>query len=821
MIMDNFDSPFLYNRPSLDVEGVKKAIVYKLIFLIGRSPKEASQRDWLNATLHAVRDLVTEGWITTARQSRAEETRRVYYLSMEFLIGRTLSNAMIAEGVYDVAQKALAELNVDLEEIIEKEVDPGLGNGGLGRLAACFMDSLATLVIPAMGYGIRYEYGMFRQKIENGQQVERPDDWLEKGAPWEFMRPSKRFSIDFGGHIYFEGKKCIWNPAEKVTALAYDQMIPGYKNDSASTLRLWSAHGGEVFDLAEFNRGDHLAAVATRSANQNLSRVLYPDDSTWNGRELRLRQEYFLVSASLQDILRRHLRTHGTLDNLADKVAIHLNDTHPALAIPELMRILIDLHGYSWQNAWDVTRRIFSYTCHTLMSEALETWPVEMMAKILPRHLQMIFEINDHFLEYVKTYVTTDMEFIRRVSLIEEGHQRKVRMGWLSVVGSHKVNGVAAIHSDLMVSSTFADFARIYPERFTNVTNGITPRRWLAVANPKLAALFDQYIGSEWRCDLSQIEKLKAFADKGEFKRAVADIKYDNKVKLAQYVKKTLNIDLDPHALFDVQVKRIHEYKRQMLNVLHIIARYNEMLAHPEKDWQPRVFILAGKAASAYYAAKQTIRLINDVANVINNDERLKGRLKVVFIPNYSVSLAQLIIPAADISEQISLAGTEASGTSNMKFALNGALTLGTLDGANVEILDNVGKDHIFIFGNTVEQVEALRREGYRPFDYYQNDEQLREVIDQIIRGDFSPEEPNRYHSLIQGLQYHDYYQSFADFRSYVEAQKAVDKKYQDRDTWIASTIQNMVNMGFFSSDRTILEYAKNIWKIEPLKLEK
>ena len=821
MIMDNFDSPFLYNRPSVDVEGVKKAIVYKLIFLIGRSPKEASQRDWLNATLHAVRDLVTEGWITTARQSRAEETRRVYYLSMEFLIGRTLSNAMIAEGIYDVAQKALAELNVDLEEIIEKEVDPGLGNGGLGRLAACFMDSLATLAIPAMGYGIRYEYGMFRQKIENGQQVERPDDWLEKGAPWEFMRPSKRFSIDFGGHIYFEGKKCIWNPAEKVTALAYDQMIPGYKNDSASTLRLWSAHGGEVFDLAEFNRGDHLAAVATRSANQNLSRVLYPDDSTWNGRELRLRQEYFLVSASLQDILRRHLRTHGTLDNLADKVAIHLNDTHPALAIPELMRILIDLHGYSWQNAWDVTRRIFSYTCHTLMSEALETWPVEMMAKILPRHLQMIFEINDHFLEYVKTYVTTDMEFIRRVSLIEEGHQRKVRMGWLSVVGSHKVNGVAAIHSDLMVSSTFADFARIYPERFTNVTNGITPRRWLAVANPKLAALFDQYIGSEWRCDLSQIEKLKAFADKGEFKRAVADIKYDNKVKLAQYVKKTLNIDLDPHALFDVQVKRIHEYKRQMLNVLHIIARYNEILAHPEKDWQPRVFILAGKAASAYYAAKQTIRLINDVANVINNDERLKGRLKVVFIPNYSVSLAQLIIPAADISEQISLAGTEASGTSNMKFALNGALTLGTLDGANVEILDNVGKDHIFIFGNTVEQVEALRREGYRPFDYYQNDEQLREVIDQIILGDFSPEEPNRYHSLIQGLQYHDYYQSFADFRSYVEAQKAVDKKYQDRDVWIASTIQNMVNIGFFSSDRTILEYAKNIWKIEPLKLEK
>lgn len=465
-------------------------------------------------------------------------------------------------------------------------------------------------------------------------------------------------------------KKCIWQDTEKVTALAYDQMIPGYQNNSAATLRLWSAHAGEVFNLADFNRGEHLAALEEHSANKNLSRVLYPDDSTWNGRELRLRQEYFLVSASLQDILRRHKRTHDSLENLADKVAIHLNDTHPALAIPELMRILVDDEGFEWKKAWEMTRNIFSYTCHTLMSEALETWPVEMMAKILPRHLQMIFEINDHFLEYVRTYVTTDNDFIRRVSLIEEGYQRKVRMGWLSVVGSHKINGVAEIHSDLMVTSTFADFARIFPERFTNVTNGITPRRWLAVANPQLADLFDKYIGSEWRCDLSQTEKLKPFTQEKAFKEAIADIKFANKVKLAEYVKSELGVELDPHALFDVQVKRIHEYKRQMLNVLHIIARYNEMLAHPEQDWQPRVFILAGKAASAYYAAKQTIHLINDVANVINNDERLKGRLKVVFIPNYSVSLAQLIIPAADISEQISLAGTEASGTSNMKFAL-------------------------------------------------------------------------------------------------------------------------------------------------------
>ncbi|SUB35674.1 glycogen phosphorylase [Pasteurella multocida] len=789
-----------------------------MIFSIGRSPKEASQRDWLNATLYAVRDFVTEGWITTARQSRSEETRRVYYLSMEFLIGRTLSNAMLAEGVYDVAKQALSELNVNLEDVLEKEVDPGLGNGGLGRLAACFMDSIATLALPGVGYGIRYEYGMFKQEIEDGHQVEKPDAWLDKGAAWEFIRPSKRHTVRFGGGIHFEGKKCIWTSKEEVEALAYDQMIPGYANDSAATLRLWSAYAGDRFDLADFNKGDYFAAVQDRTLSKNISRVLYPDDSTWSGRELRLRQEYFLVSASLQDIIYRHKRIHNTMENFADKVAIHLNDTHPALAIPELMVILIDQEGYEWKKAWDITRRVFSYTCHTLMSEALETWPVEMMAHILPRHLQMIFEINDYFLEYVRTYVSTDAEFIRRVSLIEEGDHRKVRMGWLSVVGSNKVNGVAAIHSELMVTSTFADFARIYPERFTNVTNGITPRRWIGVANPELSALFDRYIGKEWRRDLSQLTLLKDKVQDPELKKSIAQIKYNNKVKLANYIKNELGVEVDPNALFDVQVKRIHEYKRQILNVLHIIARYNAMLENPEKDWVPRVFILAGKAASAYYAAKQTINLINDVANIINHDERLQGRLKVVFIPNYSVSLAELIIPAADISEQISLAGTEASGTSNMKFALNGALTIGTLDGANVEILDNVGQDHIFIFGNTVEEVEALRRHGYRPFDYYQNDEELRKVVDQIVSGRFSPTDANRYHQLLQSLQYHDYYQAFADFRSYVDMQQNVDAKYQDQNAWIDSTLQNIVNMSYFSSDRTILEYAEKIWKIKPVK---
>lgn len=816
-----FHFPYLYNNPKNEAEALKNAIIYKLTFIVGRTPGGASYRDWLNATLYAVRDFVTEGLIATADKAREKETKRVYYLSMEFLIGRTLSNALITQGVYDLAKSALSELNIDLEEVLEKEVDPGLGNGGLGRLAACFMDSIATLGVPGMGYGIRYEYGMFKQEIENGMQVEKPDAWLKEGSPWEFIRPSKRFDIHFGGRIYFEGKKCIWKPEEQISALAYDQLIPGYQNDSAATLRLWSANASDLFDLGDFSKGDYFGAIEDRASIENVSRVLYPDDSTWAGKELRLRQEYFLVSASLQDIIKRHKRIHHTLDNLADKVAIHLNDTHPALAIPELMYILVDKEGYEWNKAWNMCEQVFSYTCHTLMSEALETWSVEMMAKILPRHLQIIFEINEYFLDYVRENVTQENDFIRRVSLIEEGFgdARKVRMGWLSVVGSHTINGVAAIHSDLMVSSTFADFARIYPERFTNVTNGITPRRWIAVANPELSALFDQYIGKEWRRDLSKLTEFKNYVHQKEVKKAVSEIKYANKVRLAKYVEQHLGVQLDPNALFDVQVKRIHEYKRQILNILHIVARYNEMIENPEKDWTPRVFILAGKAASAYYAAKKTIHLINDIANIINNDDRLKGRLKVVFIPNYSVSLAQLIIPAADISEQISLAGTEASGTGNMKFALNGALTLGTLDGANVEILENVGKDHIFIFGNTVEQVEELRCKGYKPFDIYHSNSQLRQVIDQISTGKFSPEDPYRYIDLINGLRNYDYYQSFADFASYVEAQKIVDQKYQDQEAWVDSTLQNIVNMSFFSSDRTIAEYAERIWKTKPLNI--
>ena len=806
----------LHHSPLSNAEGVKNSIVQKLIFSIGRDPGVASKRDWLNATLLAVRDLVSESWLKTQRATQSQDCRRVYYLSMEFLMGRTLSNAMLAEGVYDVVREALEQLGLDLEEVIEKEVDPGLGNGGLGRLAACFLDSIATLNYPGMGYGIRYEYGMFRQKIIDGQQVERPDAWLEKGVPWEFIRPTNRYKVEFGGRIHCKGDKCHWVDTTQIIALGYDQIIPGYETNMSNSLRLWSAHAGDVFDLNKFNRGDYFAAMERQNSSENVSRVLYPDDSTYAGRELRLRQEYFLVSASLQDIINRHRWEHKTLENLADKVAIHLNDTHPVLAIPELMRILIDKEDFTWDNAWEITHKVFSYTNHTLMSEALETWPVDMMGAILPRHLQLILEINEKFLDSIKEYTEKDPDLIRRISLIDENDGRKVRMAWLAVVASHKVNGVAKLHSDLMVKSIFADFAKIYPGRFSNMTNGITPRRWIGVANPGLSVVFDKYIGKSWRKDLSHLEQLKQYADFPKFMEEVREVKKANKVKLANYIAHNLNIVVNPDSLFDVQIKRIHEYKRQHLNLLHIIARYNEILRNPQKDWTPRVFIIAGKAASAYYAAKQIIRLINDVAKVINNDMRVHDKLKLVFIPNYSVSLAQLIIPAADVSEQISLAGTEASGTSNMKFALNGALTVGTLDGANVEILQNVGAENIFIFGNTVEQVEALRHKGYHPAAYYENDPQLREAIQQITSGVFSPEEPGRYQSF---SPLSDYYQAFADFRSYMNVQQEVDRVYKDQNLWVQKAIQNIVNMSYFSSDRTIKEYAEQIWYLKPVKL--
>ena len=803
-----------YRAPGSDVQSLKEALVYKLIFSLGCPPADATKTNWLNAALLVVRDLAAERWLQTTRYLRRENLRRVYYLSMEFLMGRALSNALIAEDVYDALREALAELGQDLNDIIAEEGDPGLGNGGLGRLAACFMDSLATLRIPAMGYGIRYEYGMFRQDIENGKQVERPDTWTEQDIAWQFRRPSKHYIIRFGGNIHYQGEQCIWNNSEQITALAYDQIIPGYGTAAANTLRLWSAHAGDVFNLNDFNRGDYFAAMEKQNASENVSRVLYPDDSTAVGRELRLRQEYFLTSASVQDIVRRHLKENPDISTLADTVAIHLNDTHPVLAIPELMRILIDEYRIKWDDAWAACGKIFSYTNHTLMGEALETWPVEMMGRVLPRHLQLIFEINEHFLDGLRKQ-GYDGDFIRRVSLIDEGGERRVRMAWLAVIGSHKINGVAKIHSELMVKSIFADFARLYPERFTNVTNGVTPRRWIALANRGLAQVLDKHIGESWRNHLEQLVKLDPLKEDAAVRAEIRAVKHENKRRLAEWINSELGIKVSPDALFDVQIKRIHEYKRQLLNVLQIINRYNRILKNPDADWVPRVYIFAGKAASAYYAAKKIIHLINDVAKVINNDGRIRDLIKVVFIPNYGVSLAQIIIPAADISEQISLAGTEASGTSNMKFALNGALTIGTLDGANVEILNAVGKDNIFIFGNTVEQVEALRQRGYSPLLYLENDPELHETIIQITSGAFSPEEPSRYHENLHVFS--DYYQVLADFRSYIEAQDRIDRRYRDQEAWAKSAIANIANMGYFSSDRSIEDYAKDIWHIKPL----
>ncbi|TBL68303.1 glycogen phosphorylase [Hafnia alvei] len=813
-------SPFSYTSPVVSVEALKHSIAYKLMFVVGKDPSIANQHDWLNATLFAVRDRMVERWLRSTRAQFSQDVRQVYYLSMEFLLGRTLSNALMAMGVYDETKQALDEMGLDLEELIDEEIDPGLGNGGLGRLAACFLDSMATLALPARGYGIRYEYGMFKQNIVNGQQAESPDNWLEYGNAWEFVRHNTRYRVRFGGRIQQEGNRARWLETEEVLALAFDQIIPGFDTDATNTLRLWSARASSEINLGKFNQGDYFAAVEDKNHSENVSRVLYPDDSTYSGRELRLRQEYFLVSATVQDILHHHWQTHHTLQNLAEKIAIHLNDTHPVLSIPELMRLLIDDHKFTWESAWSIVVQVFSYTNHTLMSEALETWPVDMLGKILPRHLQLIFQINDHFLKDVKEQYPNDDALLSRVSIIDETNGRRVRMAWLAVIASHKVNGVSELHSELMVQSLFADFARLFPNRFCNKTNGVTPRRWLALANQPLSKVLDENIGQRWRTDLSQLNELLAHIDYPTFIRDVQQAKLHNKKQLAVYVAQKLNVVLDPNALFDVQIKRIHEYKRQLLNVLHVITHYNRILQDPENDWTPRVKIFAGKAASAYYNAKQIIHLINDVAKVINNDERIKGKLKVVFIPNYGVSLAQMIIPAADLSEQISTAGTEASGTSNMKFALNGALTIGTLDGANVEMLKHVGEENIFIFGNTTEQVEALRNNGYNPRQIYEQDPELNQALTQIATGAFSPEDPRRYASLFDSLvNFGDHYQLLADYRSYIDTQDKVDELYKTPNEWTHRAVMNIANMGYFSSDRTIQEYADEIWNIKPVKL--
>ncbi|MGM9427042.1 glycogen/starch/alpha-glucan phosphorylase [Hydrogenophaga sp. MI9] len=810
-------APFEYDHLENSVAALRKSIANRLVYAVGKDLRSATRRDWLFALFHAVRDRTMHRWRETLAVSQDSDAKRVYYLSMEFLTGRALTNALLAVGIYDDAKEACTQLGADFDALIDLETDAGLGNGGLGRLAACFLDSMATVGLPGMGYGIRYDFGMFAQKIVDGRQVEEPDYWLVNGNPWEFMRPEFSYPVQFGGRLVQEGEHVRWVDTDDVIATAYDSGVPGHELSSVSTLRLWTARATSGINLDAFNKGDYMRAVEAKNESENVSRVLYPDDSTEHGKELRLRQEYFFVSASLQDILRRYLKSHGSFDQLADKVAIHLNDTHPALAVPELMRLLVDEHHLEWDAAWSLCQRIFSYTNHTLMSEALETWPVEMMGRLLPRHLRIVYDLNARFLAEVHDRFPNENDLLRRISLIDEHGQRRVRMAYLSVLASHKINGVSALHSNLMVETIFADFARLWPERFNNKTNGITPRRWLSQANRPLSALIDARIGTTWRRHLDELSALRPLAEDAEFQSAFRLAKTQNKKRLAERIAKETGIVVNTDSLFDVQIKRMHEYKRQLLNVLHVVTRYQQILARPNHNWVPRTVIFGGKAASAYYMAKLVIKLINDVARTVNNDKRIGDKLKVVFLPNYRVSLAEVIIPAADLSEQISTAGTEASGTGNMKFALNGALTIGTWDGANIEIAENVGLDNIFIFGNRTEQVAALRASGYNPRRYYDHNYDLKTAIDRIAEGAFSPEQPNRFHDITRTLLESDYYLLLADYADYIATQQKVDDLYRRPSEWARQAILNVAGMGAFSSDRTIREYADDIWNVKPL----
>ena len=792
----------------------------KLLHAVAAEPATASTKEIYKALAIAAREQLASRWVNTQVEDRKKKTRRIYYMSMEFLIGRTLDNAVSALGLREAAAAAFADAGgPSLSEVIECEPDAALGNGGLGRLAACFLDSMATLGLPSWGYGMRYEYGMFAQSIVNGGQVEHPDSWLVDGTPWEFPRPGTVFPVRFGGTAEHHGEWAEWNAAEAVEARAFDYVIPGHGTNRVSTLRLWKAGAPAQIDLNAFNSGDYARAAEFKNRFENISWVLYPNDSTPAGRELRLRQEYFFVSASLQDIIFHHLEEHSHLNNLADQIAIHLNDTHPAIAVAELMRLLCDEYGMLWASAWNQCQRIFSYTNHTLMPEALETWPVSLLQSLLPRHMRIIYRINQDFLAEVERRFPGDIDLIRSVSLIDEGdgseESKRVRMAHLSIVGSHRINGVSQLHSDLMVRTIFAGFARLYPGRFHNKTNGVTPRRWLAQANLGLASLLDRSIGREWRLDLDRLQELRPLANDAGFRADFAAAKRNNKIRLADYIRRETGIVLNPDSLFDVQVKRIHEYKRQLLNVLHVVTRYNAILHGLADNAAPRCVIFAGKAASSYHMAKQIIHLINDVASVINNDPRVQDRLKVVFVPNYGVSIAELIMPAADLSEQISTAGTEASGTGNMKFALNGALTIGTEDGANIEIRDNVGADNIFIFGNSTQQVESLRRAGYDPRAIYQNNPLLNETLNKIDGGFFSPQDRRRYHDLFNSLvNYGDHYLLLADYADYMEAQGRVDSLYKTPAEWQRKAILNVAGMGPFSSDRTIREYAIDTWNL-------
>ncbi len=809
------------HAPASDASTLSESILRKLIFDLGKSERGAQRRDWFIAAALATRDQVIERWLGATRGSYESQSKQVYYLSLEFLIGRLLrdniSNLCIADQVRD----ALALLGVPFDEVRTAEPDAALGNGGLGRLAACFMESLASLGIPAFGYGIRYDHGLFRQQIVNGWQREAPEDWLTFGNPWEFARPEIAHDIGFGGGMSVvdgeDGPRQVWTPSEIVHAVAYDTPIIGWRGKHVNTLRLWSARSSDPLSLEAFNHGDHVGALSDRVRQEAISKVLYPGDETPSGQELRLRQEYFFASAALQDLVRRHLRVYGELHSLPDKVAIQLNDTHPAIAVAEFMRICMDLHGLGWEDAWKITQGSISYTNHTLMPEALESWPVPLMERLLPRHMQIIYLINAHHLDAVKAAFPGNDALLSSVSLIGEGHGRRVRMGHLAFVGSHKVNGVSALHSELLKQTVFHDFDTLFPGRIVNKTNGITFRRWLHQANPGLTNLLREAVGDRVLDDPSALEGLRPLADDAAFQKRFMAVKRENKDALAMHVRSALELKLNPTAMFDVQIKRIHEYKRQLLNVLEAVALYDAMRDSPTTNFAPRVKLFAGKAAASYHRAKLIIKLAHDVGRVINSDPVIRDRLKLVFLPNYNVSAAEIIVPAADLSEQISTAGMEASGTGNMKLALNGALTMGTLDGANVEILERVGADNIHIFGLTTPQVAEHRAAGTRGRAAVDASPRLAQVLEAIRSGVFSPDEPSRYHALVDDLMDSDHFLVLADFDSYYAAQREADQRWNDPAGWARAAILNTANVAWFSSDRTISEYAEEIWKVAPV----
>jgi len=813
------------DRTGLSIETLKRGFIDNLFYLQGKFPGIATKNDCYMALAYTVRDRLFKRWIDTAQTYTINGSRTVCYLSAEFLMGPHLGNNLINLGIYDQVKQAIEELGLDLNELLEQEEEPGLGNGGLGRLAACYLDSMATLEIPSLGYGIRYEFGIFEQKIQDGWQVEMTDKWLRYGNPWDVARPEWSVEVKLGGHteVYLDERsryRVRWIPFQVVKGIPYDTPILGYKVNTANTLRLWAAEAPESFDFGAFNSGDYVKAVQAKMTSENLSKVLYPNDNLSQGKKLRLAQQIFFVSCSLQDMIRIMKGQKIELEKLSEKFVIQLNDTHPSIAVAELMRLLVDEEGMEWVRAWYITTHTFAYTNHTLLPEALERWPLGLFGELLPRHLEIIYEINSCFLDDVRIKYPDNFDRVGRMSLIDESGERYIRMANLACVGSFAINGVAALHTELLKKDVLHDFYEMYPEKFNNKTNGITPRRFIALSNPQMCQLIDSKIGDGWLKNLDKLRQLEPFAEDPEFCHKFRQIKQSIKQDLADYIKAKSGIEVDANSLFDIHAKRFHEYKRQHLNALHIITLYNRIKANPELDITPRTFLFGGKAAPGYYIAKLIIKLINSIADVVNRDPDVRGRLKVVFLEDYSVKFAQRVYPAADLSEQISTAGKEASGTGNMKFALNGALTIGTLDGANVEIREEVGAENFFLFGLTEEEVNAKKAYGYDPMYYYNTDPELKLAIDRISSGFFSHGDPNLFKPLLDTMLYHDEYMLLADYRAYIECQDLVSQAYRDTDNWTRMTILNVARMGKFSSDRSIGDYCQDIWKIEPVKIK-